>query len=106
VLIGELVGVAPYFFLTLCVNARSIATVTGGRDSLSAMDTALVLGDGVVDFGMACDVSKPLAMGRAGVVGVARETLGISTRGRFAMLVELSAAISVKLRQRVVCVHT
>jgi hypothetical protein len=87
--IGVLAGDAPYFFFTLWVSARSIAIVTAGRDSLSAMDAALVLGEGVADFGMSCDVSKPLAAGRAGVVEAMRKALGASTRGRFARLEEL-----------------
>jgi len=41
---------APYFFLTFCVSARSMATVTAGR-SMSMLILDVELGDAVSDSG-------------------------------------------------------
>jgi hypothetical protein len=87
---GEGVGIPPYLRFTFCVSARSIATVTAGRPSLSAMDTMLVLGDGVVDFGISCEVPYPFVVGRSGVAGTTKALLVGSTRCR---LEELENAI-------------
>jgi hypothetical protein len=101
---GVDVGV-PYFFFTLSVNARSIATVIAGLSvllSLSAIDVVLVLGEG--DSGMLRDVPKPLVgavLRRSGVVVTAEavEATPSSVRWRFDELGELRVRSEPDVRQ-------
>jgi hypothetical protein len=95
----------PYFFFTLSVNARSIATVIAGLSvllSLSAIDVVLVLGEG--DSGMLRDVPKPLVgavLRRSGVVVTAEavEATPSSVRWRFDELGELRVRSEPDVRQ-------